>query len=132
MRKEARRRAQRLAIVVHRQMLDVQRDHAARSLLVDDDGHRAPLDAVAKRDTAAAGEAGVREAFHMYGSYYSQSRATPVKQCLDLALDLLLRRDPECFFAMLPSRPMITDTGMPNSGPNASCTSSRPLPTSTG
>ena len=60
----------------------------------------------------------------MFGSYYSSvliSRSI----CSFVAI-------PECFFAMTPSRPMITETGMPKSGPKASCTSSRPLPTSTG
>lgn len=62
-RKETRRRTERLAKVVHREVLDVKRNHTRRCLLVDDDGHGTPLDALAKRETAAAGEAGVREAF---------------------------------------------------------------------
>ena len=54
---------QRFAVVVERQVADVQRQHAPWRLLVDDDGDRAAFDAVAERDAASTSEPCVREPF---------------------------------------------------------------------
>ncbi len=61
------RRPQCLAMVVERQIAHVQRERAARRLLVDDDGDRTPFDAFAKSDAAAASEPGVGEPFQHPG-----------------------------------------------------------------
>ena len=60
-RPEARRRAQRFAIVVERQARDVARVHAARRLRLEHDEHRAAGQAFAKREAATASETSVCE-----------------------------------------------------------------------
>src|SRR5262249_18176913 len=60
-RHEPRRRTQRFAVVEKRQIAHVERQRAGRRLLVDDDGDRTALHALAERDAAAAGQPGVRE-----------------------------------------------------------------------
>ena len=115
------------ALLESRRPADPARAAASRtrSLLVDDDGHRAALDAHAKRQRQPQARRACVKPFNMmYGSYYSRAWISR-SNCSLVAM-------PVCRFAMTPSRPMITDTGMPNSGPKASWTSSRPLPTSTG
>ena len=62
-RAQAGRRAERFAVVEQRQIAHVQRQHAARRLLVDDDGDRTAFDAFAEGDAATAGESCVRESF---------------------------------------------------------------------
>jgi hypothetical protein len=62
-RAQTRRRAQRLAVVEQRQIAHVERQHAPRRLLVDDDGDRAAFDAFTEGNAAAAGESRVGKAF---------------------------------------------------------------------
>ena len=62
-RTEASGRAERFAVVVQRKSGDMDRLRARGGLLLDDDGHRAAFDAVAKRKAAAAGETRVGKTF---------------------------------------------------------------------
>ena len=82
---EARRRTQRLAVVVDRQIAHVQRHHAGDALLVDDDGHRAALDALTERDSATAGESGVGEAFEHVGHPAASAGSRPPRHPMRLA-----------------------------------------------
>jgi hypothetical protein len=82
-RQQPRRRAKRFTMVEERQIAHVQRQRAARALLVDDDGYGASFDAFAETNAAAASEARVREPFQHPEAIILQER-------LDLALDLLL------------------------------------------
>src|SRR6476620_361152 len=82
-RKEARRRPESLAVVVQREVAHVKRHHATGPLLADDDGDRAPLDALAEANPAAAGKASVREPF--------QHEGIILQQRLDLPFELFLR-----------------------------------------
>ena len=80
---QPRRRAERFAVVEERKIAHVQRQRAARALLVDDDGYGASFDAFAETNAATACEARVREPFQHPEAIILQER-------LDLALDLLL------------------------------------------
>ena len=58
-------------MIEQRQIPHVQRQRAAGTLLINDDGDRAAFHAFAEADAATAGEARVGEAFqHLKGSYY--------------------------------------------------------------
>ena len=70
-------------MVEERQIAHVQRQRAARTLLVDDDRHRTSFDTFAETNAAAAGEARVREPFQHPEVIILQER-------LDLPIDLLL------------------------------------------
>ena len=72
-------------MIEERQIAHVQRQRAARALLIDHDRDRAAFDAFAEADAATAGEARVREPFQHREGIILQER-------LDLPLDLLLRR----------------------------------------
>src|SRR4030095_10154743 len=82
-RKKTGGRAECLSIVVDRQVPYVQRHDAPRSLVFDDNGHRAPLHSLAERNATAAGETGVREAFQ-------HDVRIILQQGLDLPLELFL------------------------------------------
>ena len=69
-------------MVEERQIAHVQRQRAARTLLVDDDGHGTSFDTFAETNAAAAGEARVREPFQHPETIILQER-------LDLPIDLL-------------------------------------------
>ena len=77
------RRTERFAVVEDWKIAHVERQRAARALLVDDDGYRTSFDAFAKTNAAAACEARVCEPFQHPEAIILQER-------LDLPLDLLL------------------------------------------
>ena len=140
-REEAGWRAERFAVVEYGQVLNVQAEAAPGRLHVHDDRDGAAFDAFTEAYTASAGEARVCESLQHARiiSLGAVSAWPPSGGRPGLYSRALISRSncdfvaiPECFLAILPSRPMITDTGMPKSGPKASCTSSRPLPTSSG
>ena len=118
----ARRRTKRFAVIEQRKAGDVERERAAWRLLIDDDRHRTSLDAVAKCETAAAGEARVREPFqHSIRLYYRKARparlrgAAPHPQrsarisCSNASFDA----GPICFVQIVPSRASRYDVGTP-------------------
>ena len=74
-RAEPGRRAKRFAVVEYRQVAHVKRQRARGRFLIDDDGDRAPLDALAERDAAATGESRVRES--LQHSVFIISRGFP-------------------------------------------------------
>jgi hypothetical protein len=82
-RQEARRRTQRFSMIEQREIANVERQGAARTLFVDDDGDGTSFHAFAKSDAAATSEARVREPFQHPETIILQER-------LDLPLDLLL------------------------------------------
>src|SRR5439155_17752659 len=120
-RAEPRRGTQRFAIIVERQVADVERKRARWRLLVDDNRNRAAFDALAEGDAAAAGKPCVREPLehwrdhitspdHRYNSdLISRSKVSFVAM-------------PWCLRQILPSRPMRIVVGSPQIGPNASWT----------
>ena len=123
-RAEACRRPKRLAMIVERQIAHVKRQRARWRLLVHDDGDGTAPDAV--RNVMRQPQA---------------SRAC-VKPFIDRIISLgapgflartrLFAVSPVCVAQILPSREITTVTGMPNSGPYASCTSSWSMPWRTG
>ena len=85
---EARRGTKRFAVVEYRKIANVEREGASGALLIDNDRHRAALDAIPEADAAATSETCVRETL--------QHRLRIILQeGLDLALQLLLRRGPD-------------------------------------
>ena len=80
---QPRRRAEGFAMVEERQIAHVQRQRAARPLLVDNDGDGTSLDAFAETNATAACEARVCEPFQHPVAIILQER-------LDLPIDLLL------------------------------------------
>ena len=125
-RTEPGRRTQRLAVIEQRQIAHVQRQRARRRLLVDDDRHRAALDAFAERDAATAGEPRVCEILSACDLHHITRRVAGRAQSSALIsrskTSLPVR--PVCVAQIFPSREITTLTGMPTIGPYASCTSS--------
>src|SRR5687768_7647564 len=71
---KTRRRTQRFAVVVERQVAHVERQRARRRLRVDDHRDRTSLDALAERDAAATGQACVRESLQHSAVIISRGR----------------------------------------------------------
>jgi len=125
-RPETRRRTERLAIVVQRQIRHMQRIAAAWRRQVDHDRDWTPRRPFAKRESASAGETRVLKAFQhgLKGSYYSSALISFSKTAFGAM--------PRCRLQTLPSRLMMNDAGIPQMGPYESCTSSRPSPSRIG
>src|SRR5438093_816856 len=114
-RPETRGRTQGLAIIEKREVAHVQGNAARGRLALDDDGYRTAFDAVPEGDDAAAGEPCVSEPFGHVGTIIYQSKG--VNSASISFSKFGFDEIPVCFAQILPSREMITVTGMPQNGP---------------
>src|SRR5688572_12113434 len=112
-RAEARRWAQRFAVVVERQAGHVLRVHAARGLCLEHDEHGTAGQTFAERETATAGKTRVHESLQHDGLIIRQRHMRARISFSKTAFGAM----PMCLRHTLPSLLMMNDAGMPQIGP---------------